>query len=158
MTILHQHRAVTKSDRSFSSRAGLIQGIPVKVAGMNRPRTGQVGNRNYHSTFDALPARDRSAALLSTGGDADLADELVVALLDGLAADIEALRVCAFAPDRKGLAELAHRMRGATRYCGVPALDAAVEALERAASVGDGMSVSASFADVEAQALRLMLV
>jgi hypothetical protein len=49
-------------------------------------------------------------------------------------------------------------MRGATRYCGVPALDAAVEALERAASVGDGMSVSASFADVEAQALRLMLV
>jgi hypothetical protein len=35
MTILHQHRAVTKSDRSFSSRAGLIQGIAVKVAGLN---------------------------------------------------------------------------------------------------------------------------
>jgi two-component system sensor histidine kinase BarA len=116
-----------------------------------------VRNRNHHSKFDALPARDRSEALLSTGGDGDLADELVVALLDGLAADIDALRVCLFASDWTGLAELAHRMRGATRYCGVPALDAAVEALERAASVGDGVSVSASFADLEAQALRLML-
>jgi hypothetical protein len=37
-------------------------------------------------------------------------------------------------------------------------LDAAVEELERTASVGDGTRVSASFADVEAQALRLTLV
>jgi HPt (histidine-containing phosphotransfer) domain-containing protein len=79
----------------------------------------------------------------------------MAALLAGLPDEIEALRACLAESDWPGLAEYAHQVRGATRYCGVPALDAAIEALERAARVGDGARCSEVFAHVETQAERL---
>jgi HPt (histidine-containing phosphotransfer) domain-containing protein len=105
--------------------------------------------------LDALPARDHAAALLSAGGDEDLARELFDALLDGLPAEIEGLRACIAESDWNALAEHAHRLRGATRYCGVPALDEAVDALERTARLGDPMSATGQFDVVESQANRL---
>jgi HPt (histidine-containing phosphotransfer) domain-containing protein len=102
-----------------------------------------------------LPSRDETAALASAGGDADLAAELFGALLEGLPAEIEDLRACLEESDWPGLAEHAHQVRGATRYCGVPALDEAIEALERAAKIGDPILIREGFARVEAEARRL---
>ena len=107
------------------------------------------------TTADTLPARDETAALASAGDDADLAQELLEALLTGLPAEIEDLRACLAESDWPGLADYAHQVRGATRYCGVPALDTAIEALERAARVGDPLRGAACFEDVESQARRL---
>ena len=105
--------------------------------------------------FDALQTRDHAAALASAGGDAMLAAELLQTLLAGLPAEIEDLRACLAESDWPGLAEYAHQIRGATRYCGVPALDAAMDALERAARLGDPLRCAAGFDDVAAQAQRL---
>jgi HPt (histidine-containing phosphotransfer) domain-containing protein len=102
-----------------------------------------------------LPARDTVAALASAGGDADLAAELFSTLLEGLPGEIEDLRHCLEESDWHGLAEHAHQVRGATRYCGVPALDEAIEALERAAKIGDPSLIRDGFERVEAESRRL---
>ena len=99
---------------------------------------------------------DPALALELAGGDAELAADLMAALLDGLPDEIESLRACLAESDWPGLAEYAHQVRGATRYCGVPALDAAIEALERAARVGDGSRCAEVFTRVETQAERLL--
>lgn len=102
-----------------------------------------------------LPARDEVAALASAGGDAELAEELFRTLLAGLSGEIEDLRACLEESDWTGLAEHAHQVRGATRYCGVPALDEAIEALERAARIGDPPRIRECFEWVGAEAKRL---
>jgi len=102
-----------------------------------------------------LPARDRVSALAVAGGDADLAAELFAALLTGLPGERAALGAKVAESDWAGLAELAHQVRGATRYCGVPALDEAAESLERAARNGERERIAAAFADFEAEALRV---
>ncbi|WP_295402957.1 Hpt domain-containing protein [uncultured Thiocystis sp.] len=103
----------------------------------------------------ALPTRDAAAARVSAGGDDALADELLETLLAGLPAELADLRACLSDSDWLGLAESAHHIRGATRYCGVPALDAAIEALERAARIGDPARSAETFRDVETQTQRL---
>ena len=111
--------------------------------------------------IDPTPAKDSDLiqdpdlALELAGGDAELAADLMTALLDGLPDEIEALRACLAESDWPGLADYAHQVRGATRYCGVPALDAAIEALERAARIDDGPRCIEVFARVETQARRL---
>lgn len=102
-----------------------------------------------------LPARDTVAALASAGGDATLAAELFSTLLEGLPGEIEDLRHCLEESDWHGLAEHAHQVRGATRYCGVPALDEAIEALERAARIGDPSLIRQGFERVRSEAQRL---
>ncbi|HYN78337.1 MAG TPA: Hpt domain-containing protein [Lamprocystis sp. (in: g-proteobacteria)] len=103
-----------------------------------------------------LPAWDETAALSAVAGDADLARELLTALIAGLPAEIEGLRAAAIvAGGSAALAEVAHHMRGATRYCGVLALDAALEDLERAAKAGNTADMAAGLAQVEAEAARL---
>ncbi|SDX10303.1 Hpt domain-containing protein [Thiocapsa roseopersicina] len=111
---------------------------------------------DQRSKLDGLPARDDGATLASAGGDADLARELLDVLLAGLPAEIEELRACIEEGDWSALAEHAHQVRGATRYCGVPALDEAIEALERTARRGDPVLVSGDFDAVESQARRLV--
>jgi two-component system sensor histidine kinase BarA len=107
------------------------------------------------STPDALPARDHAAALRSAGGDVELARELLDTLLDGLPTEVDRLRACMAESDWGALAEHAHRLRGATRYCGVPALDGAVDALERSARLEDAGRCSRDLDLVESQANRL---
>ncbi|WP_295386736.1 Hpt domain-containing protein [uncultured Thiodictyon sp.] len=107
------------------------------------------------ASLSPLPARDPVAALAVAGGDADLAAELFAALLAGLPDELAALRAAVTAADWDGLAEHAHKVRGATRYCGVPALDEATESLERAARGGDPVRIATSFASLEAEAERV---
>jgi two-component system sensor histidine kinase BarA len=102
-----------------------------------------------------LPPRDEVAALSSAGGDAGLAQELFDTLLAGLPGEIEDLRACLAESDWPGLAEHAHQLRGATRYCGVPALDEAIESLERAARIGDPELIQQSYDQVQAESQRL---
>ena len=102
-----------------------------------------------------LPARDEVAALAAAGGDADLAQELLTALLAGLPGEIEDLRAARAESDWPALADHAHQVRGASRYCGVPALDEAIESLERAARAADPERIGEAFAWVESEAARL---
>ena len=104
---------------------------------------------------DALAVRDETAALAYASGDPQLAAELLETLLAELPAALMALRVGVSELDWPGVAEHAHQIRGATGYCGLPALDAALETLERAARIGDPERCPAAFADVEHQLERL---
>jgi len=100
-----------------------------------------------------VPAWDETAALAAVGGDADLASELRTALISGLPGEIQGLRGAA--ADPAALAEAAHHVRGATRYCGVLALDAALAELERAAKDRNAAGMTAGLALVQAEATRL---
>jgi HPt (histidine-containing phosphotransfer) domain-containing protein len=111
-------------------------------------------NQDTIAADTQLPAWDETAALAAVAGDADLARELLAALIAGLPAELEGLRV-AGGGDPSALAEFAHHMRGATRYCGVLALDAALADLEQAAKAGDAAGTSAGLVHVEAEAARL---
>ena len=106
-------------------------------------------------TLPQLPARDEAAALASAGGDQQLAAELFETLVHGLPGEVEDLRGCLEESDWPGLADHAHQVRGATRYCGVPALDEAIEALERVARIGDPILIRENFAWVELEVDRL---
>ncbi len=101
------------------------------------------------------PPRDEAAALAATGGDAELAQELLAALLRGLPADLERLAASAKAEDWGTLKEIAHRMRGGTSYCAVPALDTALQDLERAVKAGDTPRILSGVGMVEVEAERL---
>ena len=101
-----------------------------------------------------LPAWDETAALSAVAGDADLARELLAALIAGLPAELEGLRATGRG-NPAALAEVAHHVRGATRYCGVLALDAALERLEQAAKVSNAAGMTTGLALVEAEAARL---
>jgi HPt (histidine-containing phosphotransfer) domain-containing protein len=104
---------------------------------------------------DALEVRNETAALTYASGDPQLAAELLDTLLAELPAELMALRVCVAELDWPGVAEHAHQIRGATGYCGLPALDTALERLERAARIGDPDRGPAAFAEVEHQVERL---
>jgi HPt (histidine-containing phosphotransfer) domain-containing protein len=112
-------------------------------------------NDDQTSRPKVLPAHDAAAALESAGGDAALADELFATLLAELPAEVQQLRACVEESDWTALAEHAHQVRGATGYCGVAALDDAIEALERAARLCDPLLVSTALAAVELEASRL---
>jgi len=101
------------------------------------------------------PPWDEEAALEATGGDPDLARELLATLAGGLAADLEGVTGSYRAADWVALAKAAHHLRGATSYCGVPALDRALRDLERAALAGNPDGISQGVAAVELEAERL---
>lgn len=111
-----------------------------------------------HQTADPnpLPARDEAAALATTGGDAVLAAELFATLRDSLPEEIA--RITQHGRDESwgALADAAHRCRGAAAYCGVPALDQALQALERAARNKDTEHVRPCLERVEREAARLL--
>lgn len=104
------------------------------------------------------PSRDEAAALEAAGGDADLARELLETLVRGLPKELEDLQRCFAANDWYRLAQAAHRMRGATSYCGVPAMDNHLQELERAAKAGDRERAGLGIERVELEAERLVRV
>lgn len=116
----------------------------------------QKGHDMTDSTvFAGLPARDEAAALAAVGGNAELANELLDTLLRGLASETATLAVRLQAGDWGDLAQTAHRLRGATAYCGVPALDTALRELEGATKSGNAERIGAGVRQVEQQAERL---
>jgi two-component system sensor histidine kinase BarA len=80
-----------------------------------------------------LPNHDTRTALQRAAGRQEVADELFAVLVRSLPESRDALLRAWRAGDREALRSAAHRLRGAAAYCGVPRLEAAVAALERAA-------------------------
>ena len=93
--------------------------------------------------------------MAAVDGDGRLAREIVAALIAGLPADMAELKSFADSKDAAALAEAAHHMRGATRYCGVLALDAALDDLEQAAAAGNARRAATELARVETEVTRL---
>jgi HPt (histidine-containing phosphotransfer) domain-containing protein len=102
-----------------------------------------------------LPARDEAAALTATGGDAELANELFATLSATLSQEVREIKTRFAAEDWPGVRHSAHRLRGATSYCGVPALDSALQELERATKAGDAAEISLRLQAVTSAAERL---
>ena len=109
----------------------------------------------WETLMKQQPSRDEAAALEAAGGDADLARELVETLVQGLPDELEELRGCFATKDWPNLAATAHRMRGATSYCGTPALDRRLQELERVAPSGDPERIRPALLQVEQEAERL---
>lgn len=102
-----------------------------------------------------LPPWDEAAALAAVDGDGRLARQLVAALIAELPEDIAELKAVAARHDPRALAETAHHLRGATRSCGVLALDAALDHLEQAAAAADVARAAIHLARVEVEVARL---
>lgn len=102
-----------------------------------------------------MPAWDRGAALAATAGDEELAGELLDALLASLPEDLSRLTELLEARDWLGIDDAAHRIRGATAYCGAPALDKALEELKEAARTTDERRILWGLRHVELEAERL---
>lgn len=73
---------------------------------------------------------DRELALQRAGGNAQLAAELFSMLLQELPQQGSAIQAALRAEDYPALQHLVHKLNGSATYCGVPALKAAVDALE----------------------------
>lgn len=121
-----------------------------------RQRIGKTMAPSKNREIPDARVRDEALALTAAGDDAELAAELYAALLASLPDELAELRGRCAAADWPAVGELAHRVRGASRYCGVPALDQALENLQRLArDGGDGGAIAAAAAQVEAEAQRL---
>lgn len=86
---------------------------------------------------DNPPLVDPDDALDRAGGRAEVATELFTMLRRSLPATAETLREAHDANDLDRLREAAHRLRGATLYCGVPRMRAQVTEIERLCTAGD---------------------
>ncbi|HID49040.1 MAG TPA: hypothetical protein EYP40_05400 [Chromatiales bacterium] len=88
---------------------------------------------------------DISLAIEQAGGNAELARDLFSMLLDELPHHRDKLRQAFEAGDQQALWDHAHKVYGATAYCGVPALREAAGELEtaiksRSSDLGDRLT------------------
>jgi len=102
-----------------------------------------------------LPIRDEDAALAAAGNDSGLARELLGTLIGILPQELAQMRSLYDASDWHGLNEVVHRLRGATAYCAVPALDEALSELKEAAKAGDARRIAEDLQRAEHEADRL---
>ena len=102
-----------------------------------------------------LPARDEAAGLAAAGEDPDLAQELFATLMADLPREIAEIRSYVAERHWDQVVQIAHRLRGAAGYCGVPQLDYALQELERVAKTGEGSTIGMWFRAVADAADRL---
>ena len=102
-----------------------------------------------------LPVRDPAAAMQAVGGNADLAQELFAAFLESLEPQWQEIRRRHQAADWVELRNSAHRLHGGAAYCGVPAMKAAVRALEQAAREGEPAEIDRRMHPLEREIGRL---
>ncbi len=93
---------------------------------------------------------DRELAIERAGGQAALADELHAMLLAELPGRITVLSEALGTTDRRHLADPVHRLTGSCRYCGVPRLEVAAEALNTRLKAGENPPDDAIEAVVDA--------
>ena len=98
---------------------------------------------------------DRELALSITGGDATLARQMLEMLCDQLPGSLDQLAHLFQKTDWTGLREAAHKLRGSTMYCGVPALDHAVGRLEQAVREHEPTSIETALRRLGEEAARL---
>lgn len=123
--------------------------IPLKTPPSNPP----VENRTLDDWPDdasdeaaTSPVYDREQALKTTGGDAQLADDLLERFVTNLEHDIVSLRRLLEEKKWTELRELIHRIRGAAAICGLPGLNII---LGRMGSAIQDQRISQAFAELE---------
>ncbi|MCU7932816.1 MAG: response regulator [Candidatus Thiodiazotropha sp. (ex Codakia rugifera)] len=84
-----------------------------------------------------LPTFDNEKILSITGGDQNLADEMFKQLCDELPQQLDTIELYISNLDWSNLKEIAHKIRGSTSSCGVPALDYSVTIFESACASND---------------------
>ena len=82
------------------------------------------------SAIDGLKVLDWEDALTRSANKPDLAAKLIIMMIDTIADEKDALAQAWQARDRNMLAQVAHRILGASRYTGVPQLRQASQDLE----------------------------
>ena len=80
---------------------------------------------------------DPEEGLRLAAGKADLAQDMLKMLLDGLPEDSRAISAALETGDNAALREIIHKLHGASRYCGVPQLRACCQAAETRLKQGD---------------------
>lgn len=107
---------------------------------------------SHHQAFDGEQAAGEQVVLLDidwqdalnrAANKVDLAEKLLITLIQSAESDKQALERLWADRDRKALADLAHRMVGASRYTGVPRLRQAAEDFEKQC-LADVSAVNAS--------------
>jgi two-component system sensor histidine kinase BarA len=105
---------------------------------------------------EPLPSRDRKAALRFCSGREELANELFHNFLPDMKRELMEIRRCFAAQDWSGIAVFAHRLRGGSAVCGVPALNRLLTGLEQTSKAGDEVLIRASLENVELEAQQLL--
>jgi two-component system sensor histidine kinase BarA len=115
---------------------------------LNTSRTATISNSDSNNSGNAhnnkpknqnkstLPIRDHEHALSVAGGSKALADKMFSALQKELPNQLYSMQKQAIEGNYDELWNIAHRMHGSTAICGVPALNQAVETLEKTIKKG----------------------
>ena len=98
------------------------------------PTQHPMAEQNAARSPAKLPVRDIKKALSITGGNRALVDESFQSLLAELPQQHELITRLFKEKEWNNLRETVHRLRGSTRYCALPALDAVLTRLENAIS------------------------
>jgi two-component system sensor histidine kinase BarA len=102
-----------------------------------------------------VPVRDEAAALSAAAGNADLAAELLRALLREVPGTLQELGDLCRRGDWATLRDSAHRLHGGAAYCGVPAIKQAAKQLELSAQSQDPATVGRRLQALEREVARL---
>jgi two-component system sensor histidine kinase BarA len=103
-----------------------------------------------------LQVIDNKKLLDITGGDQALAKEMLNQLCSELPQQLDDIYQYIQLMDWENLKEIAHKMRGSTSSCGVPALDFSVQRLEQAAALKHAEKLFEEYKSVELEVNRLL--
>ncbi len=96
------------------------------------PEPSNLSETAANSADEAAPAFCPQRALKAASGKPALAADMMTMLLKTLSEETDVIRELWEEEDLEGLQSAIHRMHGATRYCGVPALQQALYSMETA--------------------------
>ncbi|MCP3665949.1 MAG: response regulator, partial [Gammaproteobacteria bacterium] len=102
-----------------------------------------------------LPSRDIEAGLKISGGRQELADSIFIQFMQELPRHLDVLRKAHKTFQYAKIKERSHLLHGATAVCGVPAINAMVDKLERIALDKDDEKIKALFIQIEKEVNKL---
>ncbi|MEW8050170.1 MAG: ATP-binding protein [Candidatus Thiodiazotropha sp.] len=116
----------------------------------------QTDNEDKGYDKNRLLVIDSKKILDITGGDQGLAKEMFNQLCSELPQQLEDIETYIRKHDWENLKEIAHKMRGSTSSCGVPALDFSVQKLEQATASKQAAQLLEEYKSVEHEVKRLL--
>ncbi|HIP52695.1 MAG TPA: response regulator, partial [Chromatiales bacterium] len=109
-----------------------------------------------HASASPLLSRDLEKAFKIAGNNEQLAEEIFAGFCEDLPLQMEEVKRLYERQDWEELSETAHRIRGSTRFCALPALDHALNLLEQASEKKKGDLVLECIEEVEYEVDRLL--
>ncbi|WP_020406163.1 response regulator [Hahella ganghwensis] len=104
----------------IARRAGIH--LTLQSQGASKVPQGDVGKIKPSVKFATEPSVDLQNSIILAGNKPDLAEELFSMLLESLPEDKASIQKAYELQEEDKLLERVHRLHGASRYCGVPAL------------------------------------